>query len=62
MDADQRTGQIIERLAQALHVTTTGQAERTAAFLERRPAAVNYLDRRSSNATTITFSSPVANP
>lgn len=37
VDADQRTGQVIERLAQALHVTTKGQADRTAAFLERRP-------------------------
>lgn len=39
MDADQRTGQVIERLAQALLYTTADKQEGTAAFLEKRPAA-----------------------
>jgi enoyl-CoA hydratase/carnithine racemase len=37
MDADQRTGQVIEQLAQALLYTTTDKAEGTSAFLEKRP-------------------------
>jgi enoyl-CoA hydratase/carnithine racemase len=36
MDADQRTGQVIEQLAQALLYTTTDKAEGTSAFLEKR--------------------------
>lgn len=39
MDADQRTGQVVERLAQALLYTTADKREGTAAFLEKRPAA-----------------------
>jgi enoyl-CoA hydratase len=39
MDADQRTGQVVERLAQALLYTTADKQEGTAAFLEKRPAA-----------------------
>jgi len=39
MDADQRTGQVVERLAQALLFTTADKAEGTAAFLEKRPPA-----------------------
>jgi enoyl-CoA hydratase len=38
MDADQRTGQVVERLAQALLYTTEDKQEGTAAFLEKRPA------------------------
>ena len=39
MDADQRTGQVVARLAQALLYTTADTQEGTAAFLEeRRPA------------------------
>jgi enoyl-CoA hydratase/carnithine racemase len=37
MDADQRTGQVVERLAQALLYTTDDKAEGTSAFLEKRP-------------------------
>ena len=36
MDADQRTGQVIEQLAQALLYTTADKAEGTSAFLEKR--------------------------
>jgi len=36
MDADQRTGQVIEQLAQALLYTTADKAEGTSAFLETR--------------------------
>ena len=39
MDADRRTGQVVERLAQALLYTTADKQEGTAAFLEKRPAA-----------------------
>jgi enoyl-CoA hydratase/carnithine racemase len=39
MDADQRTGQVIERLAQALLYTTADKHEGATAFLEKRPAA-----------------------
>jgi enoyl-CoA hydratase/carnithine racemase len=39
MDADQRTGQVIERLAQALLYSTDDQREGTEAFLQKRPAA-----------------------
>jgi enoyl-CoA hydratase/carnithine racemase len=39
MDADQRTGQVVERLAQALLYTTADKQEGTAAFLEKRPSA-----------------------
>jgi enoyl-CoA hydratase len=39
MDADQRTGQVVERLAQALLYTTADKQEGAAAFLEKRPAA-----------------------
>jgi enoyl-CoA hydratase/carnithine racemase len=39
MDADQRTGQVVERLAQALLFTTADKAEGTSAFLEKRPPA-----------------------
>jgi enoyl-CoA hydratase len=38
MDADQRTGQVVERLAQALLYTTDDKAEGTSAFLEKRSA------------------------
>jgi enoyl-CoA hydratase len=38
MDADQRTGQVVERLAQALLYTTEDKQEGTSAFLEKRPA------------------------
>jgi enoyl-CoA hydratase/carnithine racemase len=38
MDADQRTGQVVERLAQALLYTTDDKTEGTSAFLEKRPA------------------------
>jgi enoyl-CoA hydratase/carnithine racemase len=38
MDADQRTGQVVERLAQALLYTTADKQEGTAAFLDKRPA------------------------
>ncbi|MCU1669108.1 MAG: Enoyl-CoA hydratase/isomerase [Blastococcus sp.] len=38
MDADQRTGLVVERLAQALLYTTDDKEEGTAAFLEKRPA------------------------
>ena len=37
MDTDQRTGQVIEQLAQALLYTTADKAEGTSAFLEKRP-------------------------
>ena len=37
MDADQRTGQVVEQLAQALLYTTADKAEGTSAFLEKRP-------------------------
>ncbi|MFC0314571.1 enoyl-CoA hydratase/isomerase family protein [Gordonia phosphorivorans] len=36
MDADQRTGQVVERLAQALLYTTADKAEGAAAFLGKR--------------------------
>ena len=39
MDADQKTGQVVERLAQALLFTTADKVEGTAAFLEKRPPA-----------------------
>ena len=39
MDADQRTGQVIERLAQALLFTTVDKAEGADAFLEKRAPA-----------------------
>ena len=39
MDADQRTGQVVEQLAQALLYTTADKAEGTSAFLEKRPPA-----------------------
>lgn len=39
MDADQRTGQVIERLAQALLYTTADKHEGATAFLEKRPAS-----------------------
>jgi enoyl-CoA hydratase/carnithine racemase len=39
MDADQRTGQVVERLAQALLYTTADKAEGASAFLEKRPPA-----------------------
>jgi 1,4-dihydroxy-2-naphthoyl-CoA synthase len=39
MDADQRTGQVVEQLAQALLYTTTDKAEGASAFLEKRPPA-----------------------
>ena len=37
MDADQRTGQVVEQLAQALLYTTADKAEGASAFLEKRP-------------------------
>ena len=37
MDADQRTGQVVERLAQTVLYTTADKAEGTSAFLEKRP-------------------------
>ena len=37
MDADQRTGQVVERLAQAVLYTTADKAEGASAFLEKRP-------------------------
>jgi enoyl-CoA hydratase/carnithine racemase len=37
MDADQRTGQVIERLAQALLYTSADKQEGAIAFLEKRP-------------------------
>src|SRR6185312_9661524 len=37
MDADQRTGLVVERLAQALLYTTDDKAEGTEAFLAKRP-------------------------
>jgi enoyl-CoA hydratase/carnithine racemase len=37
MDTDQRTGQVIEQLAQALLYTTADKAEGATAFLEKRP-------------------------
>lgn len=37
MDADQRTGQVVERLAQALLYTSSDKGEGAAAFLEKRP-------------------------
>jgi len=36
MDADQRTGQVVERLAQALLYTTADKTEGASAFLEKR--------------------------
>ena len=39
MDADQRTGLVVERLAQALLYTTDDKREGAAAFLEKRAAA-----------------------
>ena len=36
MDADQRTGQVVERLAQSLLYTTDDKREGAAAFLEKR--------------------------
>jgi len=39
MDADQRTGQVVEQLAQALLCTTADKAEGASAFLEKRPPA-----------------------
>ena len=39
MDADQRTGQVIEQLAQAVLYTTADKAEGASAFLEKRPPA-----------------------
>jgi enoyl-CoA hydratase/carnithine racemase len=39
MDADQRTGQVVEQLAQALLYTTADKAEGAIAFLEKRPPA-----------------------
>ncbi|MCW2576280.1 MAG: Enoyl-CoA hydratase/isomerase [Modestobacter sp.] len=36
MDADQRTGQVVERLAQALLYTTADKQEGTTAFLDKR--------------------------
>ncbi|MDC5698516.1 enoyl-CoA hydratase-related protein [Intrasporangium calvum] len=38
MDTDQRTGQVIERLAQAVLYESSDKAEGTAAFLGKRPA------------------------
>lgn len=38
MDADQRTGLVVERLAQALLYTTADKREGAAAFLAKRPA------------------------
>ena len=38
MDADQRTGQVVERLAQALLYTSDDKREGTEAFLAKRPA------------------------
>jgi enoyl-CoA hydratase/carnithine racemase len=39
MDADQHTGLVVERLAQALLYTTDDKREGATAFLEKRPAA-----------------------
>jgi len=39
MDTDQRTGLVVERLAQALLYTTEDKREGATAFLEKRPAA-----------------------
>jgi enoyl-CoA hydratase/carnithine racemase len=39
MDTDQRTGLVVERLAQALLYTTGDKHEGASAFLEKRPAA-----------------------
>jgi enoyl-CoA hydratase/carnithine racemase len=39
MDTDQKTGQVVERLAQALLFTTADKVEGAAAFLEKRPPA-----------------------
>jgi enoyl-CoA hydratase/carnithine racemase len=39
MDADQRTGQVVEQLAQALLYTTADKAEGASAFLEKRSPA-----------------------
>jgi enoyl-CoA hydratase len=39
MDADQRTGQVVEQLAQALLYTTADKAEGASAFLEKRAPA-----------------------
>ena len=39
MDADQRTGLVVERLAQALLYTTEDKREGAAAFLDKRAPA-----------------------
>jgi enoyl-CoA hydratase/carnithine racemase len=39
LDADQRTGQVVEQLAQDLLYTTADKAEGASAFLEKRPPA-----------------------
>jgi 1,4-dihydroxy-2-naphthoyl-CoA synthase len=39
MDADLRTGLVIERLAQALLYTTDDKREGASAFLDKRPPA-----------------------
>jgi enoyl-CoA hydratase/carnithine racemase len=39
MDADQRTGQVVERLAQALLYASDDKREGAEAFLAKRPAA-----------------------
>ena len=39
MDADQRNGQVVEQLAQALLYTTADKAEGEKAFVEKRPPA-----------------------
>lgn len=38
MDADQKTGQVVERLAQTVLYATSDKAEGAAAFIEKRPA------------------------
>ncbi len=38
MDADQRTGQVVERLAQAVLYESEDKREGTEAFLGKRPA------------------------
>ena len=43
MDADQRTGQVVEQLAQALLYATADKAEGASAFLEKRPPAFTGL-------------------
>jgi 1,4-dihydroxy-2-naphthoyl-CoA synthase len=37
MDADQRTGLVLERLAQSVLYTTADKREGAAAFLQKRP-------------------------